>query len=80
MRITQETYEEWLANPVTEIVFQVLTKLAAEEKSEWLAESWDQERVDPIRLAYHKGRAEAFSELLVADAASIEEQLNADSE
>lgn len=79
MRLTQETYEEWLANPVTERVFAVLTKFAAAEKEEWLALSWDQENPDPLKLAYHKGRANAFRELLVADAIDIEEQLNADS-
>jgi hypothetical protein len=79
MRLTQETYEEWLANPVTEAVFRVLAKLESEEKEEWLALSWDRENPDPLKLAYHKGRANAFRELLVADAIDIEVQLNADS-
>lgn len=63
MTFDTDDYAQWLDNPVTQAVFQALTKQAEDAKAEWLKASWETGNVDPQLLADLRARAETASDI-----------------
>jgi hypothetical protein len=61
--IDRESFEEWLAHPVTEHVLKRVGELAEQNKQKWIDRSWEQRVCDPMELADLKARAEAAKDL-----------------
>lgn len=60
---TQEEFEAWSTNPITEAVFAYLKEYAATAKEMWLQQSWDQGHADPLQLADLRARAQTAEDL-----------------
>lgn len=75
MRIDRDTFDEWLAHPMTEAVFACFGVWGDEAKAAWVARSWEAGECDPLVLARLRERAKVFSELKALTAESIEESL-----
>jgi hypothetical protein len=80
MRLSQENYEEWLANPATERVHEMLRVAANRAKARWISISWDSGVCDPLEMAKLKARADAFEEIINVTAQDIEAEIDADFE
>ncbi len=61
--ITADDFDAWRDNPITQAVFKAHLKLAEANKATWLALSWGNGEVDPIRLADLKARAEMCQDM-----------------
>ncbi len=62
-KITQEDWEIWRANGITEAVFALFASEAERAKQAWVSESWDRGRVDPAFQAACRERANVFMQL-----------------
>lgn len=63
MTIDKEMFEEWLAHPVTEHVMRRVGELAEQNKQEWITESWERGKADPMVLIDLRARAQAAKDL-----------------
>ncbi len=61
--IDRESFDEWLAHPVTEAVLKRVGELAERNKQQWISDSWDAGKCDPMVLIDLKARAEAAKDL-----------------
>ncbi len=61
--IDKESFDEWMAHPVTEHVLKRVGELAEKNKQQWMARSWDQGVCDASELIDLKARAEAAKDL-----------------
>jgi len=61
--IDRESFEEWLANPVTEHVLKRVGALAEQNRQKWIDESWGAGNCDPMVLVELKARAQAAMDL-----------------
>lgn len=61
--IDKEHFDEWLAHPVTEHVLKRVGEMAEQNKQQWIKDSWDAGRCDPMSLVDLKARAEAAKDL-----------------
>lgn len=61
--IDREAFDEWMAHPVTEHVLKRVGDLAERNKQQWISESWDAGKCDPMSLIDLKARAEAAKDL-----------------
>jgi hypothetical protein len=61
--IDRESFEEWLAHPVTEHVLKRVGELAEQNKQKWIDESWGAGNCNPQVLIDLKARAEAAKDL-----------------
>ena len=59
----QEDFDGWLTDPVTKWVFRALERAAEQEKAEWVRQSWEAGKTDPLMLAELRAKAEAFDDL-----------------
>lgn len=48
--IDKESFDEWLAHPVTEHVLKHFAALAEDRKDRWMATSWGGGNADPVDL------------------------------
>lgn len=62
MKLDREDFEQWRANPVTEIVLAVFAKLGEQAKQKWIEESWGKGNVDPLVLADLRARSEVIED------------------
>ncbi len=75
--IDKESFDEWLAHPITEYVLKRVGELAEANKQKWISRSWDQGVCDPAELIDLKARAQAakdLSELTWRDVSDEEHQ------
>jgi hypothetical protein len=72
--IDRESFEEWLAHPVTEHVLKRVGELAELNKQKWIDRSWVQGHCDPQELIDLKARAEAAKDLSEIEWSDIDEQ------
>jgi hypothetical protein len=61
--IDKDSFEEWLAHPVTEHVLQRVGELAEANKQKWIDQSWGAGTCDPMILIELKARAQAATDL-----------------
>lgn len=61
--IDKESFDEWLAHPVTEYVLKRVGELAEQNKQKWIDRSWGQGVCDPSELIDLKARAESAKDL-----------------
>lgn len=61
--IDKESFDEWMAHPVTEAVLARVGQLAEMNKQKWIDRSWGQGVCDPMELIDLKARAEAAKDL-----------------
>ena len=61
--IDKESFDEWMAHPVTEAVLKRVGELAELNKQKWIDRSWGQGIADPLELIDLKARAEAAKDL-----------------
>jgi hypothetical protein len=61
--IDRESFEEWLAHPVTEHVLAKVKETALANKDLWMSISWDGGKADQQTLAELKARYEAGLDL-----------------
>jgi hypothetical protein len=61
--IDKESFDEWLAHPVTEHVLKRVGALAEQNKQKWIDESWGAGNCDPMTLVELKARAQAATDL-----------------
>lgn len=61
--IDKESFDEWLAHPVTEYVRKRVGELAEQNKQKWIERSWGQGVCEPHELIDLKARAEAAKDL-----------------
>ena len=73
MKIDRDTFEEWLAHPITEALMKCCNVWADDAKQGWVNASWDGGQVDPLILAKLRERASVFRELSNITAEQIEE-------
>ncbi len=74
--IDKESFDEWMAHPITEHVLKRVGELAEKNKQQWIARSWDQGVCDPKELIELKALAQSaldLSELKYEDISSDEE-------
>ena len=72
--IDRESFEEWLAHPVTEHVLKRVGELAEQNKQKWIDESWGAGNCDPQVLIDLKARAEAAKDLSEIEWRDIDEE------
>jgi hypothetical protein len=72
--IDRESFEEWLAHPVTEHVLKRVGELAEQNKQKWIDESWGAGRCDPMALIDLKARAEAAKDLSEIEWSDIDDE------
>lgn len=75
MTITQEDFELWRLNPVTEAFFTVLRGKIEECKASWMAASWAQGKVDERLLADLRARADISQSYVGIDFETLEAEL-----
>jgi hypothetical protein len=63
MNIDRESFEEWLAHPVTEHVLKRVGELAEQNKQKWIDRSWNEGVCAPNELIELRARAEAAKDL-----------------
>ena len=61
--IDKESFDEWLAHPVTEHVLKRVGALAEANKQQWIEQSWGAGNCDPMTLVELKARAQAATDL-----------------
>lgn len=61
--IDRESFEEWLAHPVTEHILKRVGELAEANKQKWIEQSWGSGVCDPMILTELKARAQAATDL-----------------
>ena len=61
--IDRESFEEWMAHPVTEHVLKRVGELAELNRQKWIDRSWGQGICEPQELIDLKARAEAAKDL-----------------
>lgn len=61
--IDKESFEEWLAHPVTEHVLKRVGELSEKNKQQWVSRSWDQGICNPTELIELKARSQAAQDL-----------------
>lgn len=64
MAITEQDYEDWKSNPVTEWVLSAIKKAAYAQKDEWVSLSWDSGKCDLEQLNELRTRADAYMALV----------------
>jgi hypothetical protein len=77
VKLDRDLFEEWLANPVTELVFAKVRETAEANKALWMSISWDGGKADQQTLVELKARYEAgldLSELKYEDIEDGEQQ------
>lgn len=72
--IDRESFEEWLAHPVTEHVLKRVGELAEQNKQKWIDESWGAGNCDPQVLIDLKARAEAAKDLSEIEWSDIDDE------
>lgn len=75
--IDKESFEQWMAHPVTEHVLKRVGELAEANKQKWIDESWGAGNCDPMVLVELKARSQAaidLSELKYEDVSDDEER------
>ena len=72
--IDRESFEEWLAHPVTEHVLKRVGELAELNKQKWIDRSWGQGICNPEELIDLKARAEAAKDLSELTWSDIEDE------
>ena len=63
MKIEQDDFEAWLANPVTEEVLRHVAAIAEQAKEEWVRVSWGSGNPDPLLLADLRAKAQIAGDL-----------------
>ncbi len=76
--IDKESFDEWLAHPVTEYVLKRVGELAEQNKQKWIDRSWGQGICDPLELIDLKARAEAARDLSELTWSDIDEERKPD--
>jgi hypothetical protein len=61
--IDRESFEEWMAHPVTEHVLRKVGELAEQNKQKWIERSWGQGICNEQELIDLRARAEAAKDL-----------------
>lgn len=59
----REDFHGWLTDPVTKWVFAAVKRAAEQEREEWIRQSWDEGKIDPMQLSELRTRANALTEL-----------------
>jgi len=72
MKIDPETFDEWLAHPMTEALYRAMASLEEQAKSSWMSTSWGAGNSDPETLAKLRSRASTLSELRHMTAEQLE--------
>lgn len=75
MKIDRDSFEEWQAHPLTELLFKALEQWAQEAKAHWVTASWDGGQADPVYLERMRERAKALMQVRNVTAEQIEETL-----
>lgn len=78
MDVSQEEWEAWKAEPITEMVFAALRHQADAAKSAWVNASWEAGELEPAVLAGLKARAEICEHLINWTAEDLEAELSDD--
>lgn len=63
----QEQFDAWRSEPLTQWIFAAVKRAAAQEKAEWVRQSWDSGVADPAQLIELRTRANALEELIDND-------------
>ncbi len=74
--IDKESFDEWLAHPVTEYVLGRVGALAEQNKQKWIDRSWGQNVCDPLELIDLKARAEAAKDLSELKWEDVDDETN----
>lgn len=64
---SREDWEAWKENPVSQFLFLALRKAAARQQAEWLSQSWQAGKADPLALCELRTRADAYLALEETD-------------
>lgn len=76
MKIDRDTFEEWLAHPLTEALMKCCLVWAEEAKTNWIVASWDGGEPNPVLLARMKERVRVLDDIRTINAEQIEETLS----
>lgn len=76
MKIDPETFDEWLAHPMTEALHRAMANLEDQAKQAWMSRSWTAGDSDPVALATLRSRASTLSELRHMTAEQLENLLS----
>lgn len=76
MKIDPETFDEWLAHPMTEALFRAMANLEEQAKQSWVSTSWGSGSSDPETLAKLRSRASTLNELRHMTAEQLENLLS----
>lgn len=76
MRIDRETFDEWKAHPITELLLRACSIGAAQAREAWMAASFDGGTCDPVVLAGMRERARVLKEIEAISAEQIEDMVN----
>ncbi len=76
MKIDPETFDEWLAHPMTEALFRAMANLEEQAKQSWVSTSWDAGNSDPLTLTKLRARASTLSQLRHMTAEELEQILS----
>ena len=63
MKVDQDSFEEWLAHPLTEALFRICDAGIAQSQEQWTELSWRGGTSDALKLAQLRARAAAFEEV-----------------
>jgi hypothetical protein len=73
--IDKESFDEWMAHPVTEHVLKRVGELAEANKQKWISRSWEQGVCEPTELIELKARAQAALDLSELKYEDIDDEL-----
>ena len=74
--IDRDTYEEWQAHPVTELLMRACAIGVDDVTKAWLASSLEAGRCDPLVLAAMRERQKVLREIMALTAVQLEEIIN----
>lgn len=75
MRIDPDTFEEWQAHPITQLLYRVCDAAVDDARERWMAASLEGGRCDPAFLKEITTRIAVFKEVRQITASDIEERL-----
>lgn len=64
---TRDAFDAWREHPVTQFVFQALTRAAKTQETAWVEQSWDGGTADQALLSELRVRADAYNSMQEGD-------------